>query len=236
MANYRAIMQLSLAGRSYAEIVEMVGCSRRDVALVKKTISRAGITLERAVSITDAEIWQLFPDGRRKVSQEYDQPDFAATVKSMKANRHFTLQQAWRRYVGSTAAGKKYGYSQYCALFSEQVRSLDLVATLHHEPGRAVLPYSGVVFCRALMSMKSEAWLAGHVGAFEFLDGVPQLVIPDNPTTATVRPTRGDAGREVNARYQQLADHYGTAIVPARVRKPRDKAAVEKPWTWSTNG
>ena len=256
MANYRAIMQLSLAGRSYAEIVEMVGCSRRDVALVKKTISTAGMTSERALSITDAEIGQLFPDGRRKVSQEYDQPDFAATVKSMKANRHFTLQQAWRRYVGSTAAGKKYGYSQYCALFSEQVRSLDLVATLHHEPGRAmlvdwagdtlelvdavsgqvskaylfvaVLPFSGVVFCRAFMSMKSEAWLAGHVGAFEFLGGVPQLVIPDNPTTATVRPTRGDAAREVNARYQQLADHYGTAIVPARVRKPRDKAAVEK--------
>ncbi|MEI2643158.1 MAG: hypothetical protein V9G10_12760 [Candidatus Nanopelagicales bacterium] len=64
--------------------------------------------------------------------------------------------------------------------------------------------------------MKSEAWLAGHVGAFEFLGGVPQLVVPDNPTTATVRPTRGDAARVVNARYQQLADHYGTAIVPAQ--------------------
>lgn len=99
----------------------------------------------------------------------------------------------------------------------------------------AVLPFSGVVFCRAFRSMKSEAWLAGHVDAFEFLSGVPQLVIPDNPTTATVRPTRGDAAREVNARYQQLADHYGTALVPARVRKPRDKAAVERPYTGSTN-
>lgn len=256
MANFRAIMQLSLAGRSYGEIVEMVGCSRRDVALVKRTITAAGITAQAASSITDAELARLFPDGRRKVSAEYDQPDFSATLKSMKANRHFTLQQAWRRYAGSSADGKKYGYSQYCALFSEQVRSLDLVATLHHEPGRAmlvdwagdtldlvdavsgqvskahlfvaVLPYSGVVFCRAFMTMKSEAWLAGHVGAFEFLNGVPQMVIPDNPTTATVRPARGDAAREVNARYQQLADHYGTAIVPARVRKPRDKAAVEK--------
>ena len=86
MAIYGAIMQLSLAGRSYAEIVEMVGF-RRDVALVKKTISRAGITSERALSITDAEIGQLFPDGRRKVSQEYDQPDFMATVTSNVADR-----------------------------------------------------------------------------------------------------------------------------------------------------
>lgn len=52
-------------------------------------------------------------------------------------------------------------------------------------------------------------------------------MVPDNPTTATHRQHKGDAARVVNARYQQLADHYGTGIVPARVRKPRDKAAVE---------
>ena len=255
MTDYRAIVRLVLAGRSYSEIVEQVGCSRRDVSAVKKTITAGGITAERAGSITDAELAVLFPDGRRKVSAEYDQPDFTTTLKSMKANRHFTLQQAWRRYVASPEVGKKYGYSQFCALFSDRVQSLDLVATLHHEPGRAmlvdwagdtldlvdaitgqvsnaylfvaVLPYSGVVFCRGFMSMKSPDWLAGHVGAFEHFGGVTALVIPDNPTTATVRARRGDAARVVNARYQALADHYGTAIVPARVRKPRDKAAVE---------
>lgn len=256
MTDYRAIVQLVVAGRSYSEIVEQVGCSRRDVSAVKKAVAAEGITAERAASITDAELAVLFPDGRRNVSAEYDQPDFASTLASMKANRHFTLQQAWRRYVGSAGPGKKYGYSQFCALFSDRVVSLDLVATLHHEPGRAmlvdwagdtvdlvdavtgqvsraylfvaVLPYSAVVFCCGFMSQKSEAWLAGHVGAFEYFGGVPQLVIPDNPTTSTHRPTRGDPARVVNARYQQMADHYGTAIVPARVRKPRDKAAVEK--------
>lgn len=52
-------------------------------------------------------------------------------------------------------------------------------------------------------------------------------MVPDNPTTATIRATRGDPAREINTRYQQLADHYTVAIVPARVRHPRDKAAVE---------
>jgi hypothetical protein len=65
------------------------------------------------------------------------------------------------------------------------------------------------------------------VRAFAFYGGVVQIVVPDNPTTSTHQARKGDAERVVNARYQQLADHYGTAIVPARSRKPRDKAAVE---------
>lgn len=173
----------------------------------------------------------------------------------MRAQRHFTLLMAWRRYADARTPGKKYGYAQFCALFADYVRRNDLVATLHHEPGRAmlvdwagdtidlvdaasgeitravlfvaVLPYSGALFCRAYLDMKSPAWLDAHVGAFTFYGGVPELVVPDNPTTSTHQRTRGEAERVVNARYQQLADHYQTAVVPARARKPRDKAAAE---------
>lgn len=91
----------------------------------------------------------------------------------------------------------------------------------------AVLPFSGALFCRAYVNMKSQAWLDAHVRAFAFYGGVTQLVVPDNPTTSTHQRHKGDAERVVNARYQQLADHYGTAIVPARAKRPRDKAAVE---------
>ena len=66
------------------------------------------------------------------------------------------------------------------------------------------------------------SWVGGHVEAFAFFTGVPQIVVPDNALTATHRKTRGDAARFVSDRYQQMADHYGTAVVPARVRKPRD--------------
>lgn len=51
---------------------------------------------------------------------------------------------------------------------------------------------------------------------------MPQLVVPDNPTIATHRQKQGEAARALNARYPQLADNYGTTIVPARVRKPYD--------------
>lgn len=254
MANYRMIMELVLGGRSYGEIVESAGCSRRDVSRVKQVIQARGVTSASGVSDEDLAVW--FPDGRRKVSEEYEQPDLSAVLGAMKQQRHFTLLQAWRRYADAKSGdGKKYGYAQFCALFAEHVRRNDLVATLHHEPGRAmlvdwagdtldlvdqvtgqvtravlfvaVLPFSGAMFCRAYANMKSEAWLDAHVQAFAFYGGVPQLVVPDNPTTSTHQRQKGDAERVVNARYQQLADHYQTAIVPARAKKPRDKAAAE---------
>lgn len=255
MADYRAIMALLFKGRSYREIVEAVGCSHRDVSAARKTITERGIDAQVLAGMSDAELAALFPDGRGKVSAGYDLPEFKRVVGSMRSNRHYTLLQAWRGYVGSASELRKYGYSQYCHLFGEFAASNDLVATLHHEPGRAmfvdwagdtiplidaaggrtmsaylfvaVLPFSGCVYCRAFTDMRIDAWIAAHVGAFEMFDGVPQILVPDNASTATHRKKRGEAARFVNERYRQMADHYGTAIVPARVKRPRDKAAVE---------
>ena len=255
MADFRVIMTLVFKGRSYREIVAAAGCSHRDVSVARKVIADRGITEVGLAGMSDAELAGLFPDGRARVSTGYDVPDFVRVVVSMRSNPHFTLLQAWRGYVGSGSELRKYGYSQYCHLFGEYAARNDLVATLHHEPGRAmfvdwagdtiplldagggrpvvaylfvaVLPFSGMVYCRAFLDMRTEAWISAHVGAFELFAGVPQIVVPDHASTATHRKKQGDAARFVNDRYQQMADHYGTAIVPARVRKPRDKAAAE---------
>lgn len=255
-ADYSAILALVLERRSYSEIVDMVGCSRREISLVSKTVKARGITAAQAASLSRDELAELFPDGRKNVSGGFVPPDFAGIVKSMKSNRHYTLQQAWHRYVQApTTQGKKYGYTQFCQLFNDYAAVHEVVATLHHEPGRAmlvdwagdtlplsdavtgevtkaylfvaVLPYSGMVFCRAFADMKQDAWNSAHVEAFEFYSGVTPIVVPDNAATATNRHSKGDSTRVVNARYQQLAEHYGTAIVPARRNRPRHKAAAE---------
>lgn len=248
-------MTLVLQGRSYRDVVAAVGCSHRDVAAARKVIADREITGQRLAEMADAQLRGLFPDGRAKVSGRYDVPDFARVVTSMKSNPHFTLLQAWRVCVGSGSQNRKYGDSQYCHLFGEHAAANDLVATLDHEPGQAmfvdwagdtlpiadsvsgeavkpylfvaVLPFSGYVDCQGFTTMGMDAWIAGHIGAFEAFGGVVQIVVPDNALTATHRKTRGDAARFVTDRYQQMADHYGTAVVPARVRRPRDKAAVE---------
>lgn len=255
MADYRRILELLLQGRSYREVALAVGCSHRDVATARRALSERGLTTERLAGLPEAELMAWFPDGRARVSEGYDLPDFAKVVASLRRNPHFTLLQAWRSYMSGGAGLRKYAYSQYCHLFNEYALRHDLVATLRHEPGRtmfvdwagdtiplvdavsgavvkaylfvAVLPFSGMMFTRAYTSMRIEDWLDAHVKAFAYFGGVPQLIVPDNALTATHTKERGDAARFVNERYRQLADHYGAAILPARVRRPRDKAAVE---------
>ncbi|GAA1228458.1 hypothetical protein [Rhodoglobus aureus] len=138
MADYRKILVLVLGGHSYREVVEIAGCSHRDVVRVRQEVQEWGLT--SAVAVSDTELAQWFPDGRRRVSEEYNQPDLSRVLASMKQNRHFTLLLAWRRYVDTKDAGKKYGYSQlFCALFTDYLRTYDLVAVLRHEPGWAML-------------------------------------------------------------------------------------------------
>lgn len=73
--------------------------------------------------------------------------------------------------------------------------------------------------------MKSENWLLCHAHAYEYFDGVPRLLIPDNLKTGVTKNTRLDT--ILNRSYAELADHYGTAIVPTRVLRPRDKSHAE---------
>lgn len=77
----------------------------------------------------------------------------------------------------------------------------------------------------ACADMKTENWLNCHVHAFNYFGGVTRLLIPDNCKTATSSNTRYDT--VLNRSYQELADYYGTAIVPARVRRPKDKSSAE---------
>lgn len=254
--DYQAIMSLVFKGRTYLEITASAGCSHRDVSTVHKAIKSAGITADRFATMTAADIEQLFPDGRKAVSQDFADPHFAQVIEEMKHNRFFTLQQGWVKYLGATSERKKYSYSQYCELFNRFAAVTDVVATLQHEPGKAMfvdwvgptlpmvdtvtgevskayffvasLPYSGLVFCQAFSNMKQEAWNQAHVNALAFIGGVPQLIVPDNARTATHKRTRADNELVVTKAYRQLAEHYQSAIVPARSNKPRDKAHVER--------
>lgn len=75
--------------------------------------------------------------------------------------------------------------------------------------------------------MRTRSWIAGHVRALAAAGGAPDIIVPDNCATATDRGKRG-APVKVNDAYLGMAEHYGCAVVPARVRRPRDKALAEK--------
>ena len=84
----------------------------------------------------------------------------------------------------------------------------------------AVLPCSCYVYAEACPDMKSESWLNCHVHAYTYFGGVTRLLVPDNLKTGIVKNTRYET--QFNRGYQELAEHYNTAIVPARVEHPQD--------------
>ena len=89
----------------------------------------------------------------------------------------------------------------------------------------AVLGASNYTFAEATWTQTLPDWTASHVRAFDFLGGCPELVIPDNLRSGVSRADRYEP--DLNPSYHDLARHYGVAVLPARVRRPRDKAKAE---------
>src|SRR5206468_4895231 len=89
----------------------------------------------------------------------------------------------------------------------------------------AVLGASTYTFARATSDQALVNWIDCHVRALEFFDGATQLIVPDNPRTGVNRACRYEP--DLNRTYLEMSQHYGTAILPARPYKPRDKAKVE---------
>src|SRR5438128_9578862 len=86
----------------------------------------------------------------------------------------------------------------------------------------AVLGASNYTYAEATWSQGLEDWLGAHVRAFEFFQGVPKLVVPDNARTGVIRACRYEP--DLNPAYQEMARHYGVGVLPTRPYKPRDKA------------
>ncbi len=77
----------------------------------------------------------------------------------------------------------------------------------------------------SVLGSNSMTWLGSHTRCFAFLGGVPEIVVPDNLRCAVSKSHRYEP--DINPSYRDLAEHYGVAVVPARARKPRDKAKAE---------
>ena len=89
----------------------------------------------------------------------------------------------------------------------------------------AVLGASSYTYAEALATQALPDWIAGHVHAFAFFGGCPRIIVPDNLRAGVSRAHRYEP--ELNRTYAEMAAHYGCAVIPARPRKPRDKAKVE---------
>jgi transposase len=179
------------------------------------------------------------------------EPDFAKIHSELQQHKHLTLQLSWEEYRLAQTEG--YRYSRFCELYQRWRRKQEVVMHQEHRAGEklfvdyagqtvpvrdpatgetrdaqlfvAVLGASNYTFAEATWTQMLGDWIGSHLRAFEFFGGVPEIVVPDNLKSGVTKTCRYEPG--VNVTYEEMAQHYGVAVIPARPRKPRDKAKVE---------
>jgi transposase len=234
-------------GRTNREIAQIVRASPTTVGDYLRRARLAGIGWPLPEGMTELALEAvLFPmPAASKVKRP--EPDWAAVHREM-GRKGVTLDLLWQEYREAHPDG--YHYSAFCDHYRAFGRALPVTLRQSHAPGErlfvdysgqtvpvidpgtgevrqaqlfvAVLGASSYTYVEATWSQSLADWTGSHVRCFEFLGGVPELVVPDNLKSAVTTPNFHDPA--INPTYQELARHYGVAILPARVRKPRDKA------------
>src|SRR4051794_711033 len=252
MRQLRQMLRLAREGVSAREIGRTLGVARSTVQDNLKRAEAAGLRWPLPAEITDPVLEQsLFaPAGVRPGLRWRGEPDWAWLAREVKRPGG-NLMVVWGGDRDAYPDG--YGYSRFCDLFRGFERRLSPVMRQHHAAGDKVFvdysgkkvpivdPVTGVVreaeifvavlgasnltYAEATWTQTLPDWIGAHVRLFRFLDGVPRLVVPDNLKSGVHKASFYDP--EINRSYGMMAAHYGVGILPARPRKPRDKAKVE---------
>lgn len=252
------ILRLSQMGYPQTKIKESVNCARSTVGEVLKRCREAGLTFEKAETMTPEEITALlYPAAAKKYAKP--EPDYENIYAEMKKNPKLNLQFQWTEYREDNSEG--LSYSQFCERFNRWQDKTGKRVTMHQErePGKelfvdwmgdtlavvvdpetgelypahffvAALGNSGYPYVEAFPDEKMDKWLLAHTNALKYYHGVPKVVVPDNCKTAVTKPNYYDP--VLNPAYWEWAKYYEVAVIPARVREPQDKHVVEESVGW----
>jgi transposase len=178
-------------------------------------------------------------------------PDWKRVHKDLKKNKNLTLQLLWKEYKEENGNG--YGYSQYCDYYRKWKNDLDIPFRQNYQGGEkmfvdyagdtvkiqsklggeiteaqifvSVLGASNYTYAEAQFGQDIKNCINGHVRAFNYYRGVPEIVVPDNLKSGVQSPCFYDP--VINPTYHDMSRYYKVAVLPARIRKPKDKAKVE---------
>lgn len=231
-------------------IAKSCGIARSTVDEYARRAKQAGLSWPLPIDLDDTALEHLLYPPVIVLDTPRPLPVWA-DVHSELAKKHVTLMLLWDEYKSQNPDG--YQYSHYADLYRAYAKKLDISMRQIHHAGEklfidycgqtvpvidqstgevhdcqvfvAVLGASNYTYAEATYTQSLPDWTSSHVRALEFIGGVPELLIPDNLLSGITKVCRYEPG--VNRTYQELAVHYGAAVIPARVRKPKDKAKVE---------
>lgn len=245
---------------NYREIGQSVGCSKTTVGEILARCKECGLTYEASLEMTQDQINALiYPDsfGPKQVK---DEPDWEQIHAKLQASRKTNLQFIWENEY-RPAHPDGYSYSRFCAKYVawKNATGKKVVLPQEREPGKELfidwmgdklkcvtdidtgeiyeahffvttLGDGSYPFVEAFPEETQLYWNQGHIDALQWYGGLPRVFVPDNCKTAVIHTNLYNP--ELNHAYQELARHYGIAILPARVVKPKDKASVESSVGW----
>ena len=245
----REVLRLKAAGFSDRRIAAAIGSARSTVQECLRRTREAGMAWPLPAEL-DEEALQTRLYRREVPLSHRPLPDFSQ-IHAELARPGVTRLLLWQEYKADEPEG--WQYSVFCDQYRRWLASQELVLRQNHAPGEklfvdyagqtapvvdrhtgevrgaqvfiAVLGCSNYTYAEATWTQRLSDWLGSHVRALEYLGGCPSAIVPDNLKSAVKRAHRYEP--ELNPSYQDFAEHYGVAIVPARAGKPRDKAKVE---------
>jgi transposase len=239
------------AGLSNRQIAKSLSIARPTVAEYLRRFDAAQLQWSEAATLGEAVLeGKLFPAVSRPATARRPEPDWVVVHQELR-RKGVTQMLLWQEYRSVHPDG--FEYSWFCDHYRVFRAAVDVVMRQTHRAGEklfvdyagqtvdvverstgevrcaqifvAVLGASNYTFAEATWLQALPDWIGSHVRAFQFFEGVSEIVVPDNLKSGVKHPHRYEP--DLNPTYQELAAHYGVAIVPARVRRPRDKAKVE---------
>jgi transposase len=250
MRKIRELVRLKYEARlSHEQIAGALAISKGVVAKYVARIERTGLEPAALMSMSDAEVMARIAPAARPVNYGGRmKPDFAHVHAELK-RANMTLMLLWQEYCAANAGALRYRYSQFAELYRQHVATLRRSMRQVHRAGEklfvdyagqtigygregdraqifvATLGASNYTFACATAHQRLIDWTGALVRALEYIDGVPALIVPDNAKALIADPDRYEP--RASATIEDLARHYGTAILPARPYRPQDKAKVE---------
>jgi len=255
MTTLRQIIRLKAEGNSNRETHRLLGVSRKAVDKYTKRIDALAISYKDLLILEDPDLNELLESPLKELHPDPEKHFKLASLfpyleKELK-RVGVTRWNLWAEYKNKNPEG--YGYSRFCHLFQQWQKNKEISMYFEHKAGDkvfvdytgkklsivdkqtgevkqlevfvAILGASQLTYVEATESQKKEDFIVAVENALIYFGGVPKAIVPDNLKSAVTKSSKYEP--ILNETFEDFAHHYGTAILPTRANKPKDKALVE---------
>lgn len=252
MSKIKEILRLeSIEGLSLNAIGKSVGCSHNTVKDILRRALAANLTWSLVESLSDNEIERRIYGEKKSTTAARPEPDMKYIDRELR-RPGVNLRLLWHEYKLTYPDGVQY--TQFCERYRKWSGIRDVSLHIKHKAGEkmfvdwagdtmrvidpstgeilpayifvSALGTSGYPYVEAFPTKEKENWITAHRNAFQHYGGLPLILVPDNDKSAVTVACKYDP--ELNKTYREMAEYYEIAVIPARVRKPKDKPKVEK--------